>query len=311
MYRLRIRTEKIRYSLPMTSRTLYHSNINAKTNSYRKRIRKQPEKAQIYLDKLEWWTSLWRLCLAPHKCAQVIFSKAASTAHDDLDLNIYGQKIPYDPSPKFLGIIFDPRLKFDKHLELMKEKVKDRTNVLKVLSYDKHWALGTNFLVNIYKVLVRSVMDYSNTITGACSKNFIDASEVLQNNALRVIFKVSVMDHVSIESLRAKADICSMEERYENLLTEYYEKCLINNNPLMSEMFDSYRKFKHRNFLPWRLAEDGDGAVDLSKLDLIKKHNKEALNTETHMTTLCRAREIIKELIVDEYDWGPIGSNLR
>ena len=43
------------------------------------------------------------------------------------------------------------------------------------------------------------------------------------------------MDHVSIESLRAKADICSMEERYENLLTEYYEKCLINNNPLMSD----------------------------------------------------------------------------
>ena len=35
-------------------------------------------KAQNYLDRLENWTNLWHLSLAPQKCAQLTFSKAQS-----------------------------------------------------------------------------------------------------------------------------------------------------------------------------------------------------------------------------------------
>ncbi len=80
--------------------------------------------------------NLWHLSLAPHKCAQITFSMAANTEKDDVEVSLYGAKIPYDKKPKFLGIVFDARMNFEAHGELLKEKIKDRMNILKVLSYD-------------------------------------------------------------------------------------------------------------------------------------------------------------------------------
>jgi len=51
--------------------------------------------------------NFWRLSLARKKCANITFSRAVSTKNDELDINIYAQKITYDNYPKFLGIVFD------------------------------------------------------------------------------------------------------------------------------------------------------------------------------------------------------------
>ena len=98
--------------------------------------------AQAYLNSLEWWMNLWHLSLAPHKCAQITFLKAANTEKDDLEVSLYGAKIPYEKNPTFLGIVFDVRMSFEAHGELFK-KIKDRMNILKVLSYDRQWSLDT------------------------------------------------------------------------------------------------------------------------------------------------------------------------
>ena len=119
-------------------------------------------------------------------------------------------KIAFEHNPKFLGITFDTRLKFDKHLEKVKEKVNDRINILKVLSYDRCWGLNVNYLLSVYKVLVRSVMDYANVVTAACNIKVVRDLEVLQNDALRVIFKKSVMDHIPVQTLLQWADIESI-----------------------------------------------------------------------------------------------------
>ena len=65
--------------------------------------------------------------------------------NDDLNIKLYGEKIPYETNPKFLGIVFDVKLNFEEHFKVVKKKVLDRINVLKVLSYDKTWGLGENF----------------------------------------------------------------------------------------------------------------------------------------------------------------------
>jgi hypothetical protein len=65
--------------------------------------------AQTYLNELEDWMCTWRLCLAPHKCAQIVFSRAKKFDVKELDLNLYGIRIPKENSPKFLGVVFDRR----------------------------------------------------------------------------------------------------------------------------------------------------------------------------------------------------------
>ena len=267
--------------------------------------------AQIFLNKLEYWMNMWRLTLAPHKCSQITFSKARSLANDELNISLYSQRIKYEQNPKFLGIVFDPRLNFEKHLENVKTKVNDRINVLRVLSFDRNWSLNSKFLVNIYKVLVRSVMDYANVISSACDKKVIRAFEVLQNDALRVIFKKSKLEHVSIEELRGWAELDSIEMRHEELLNDYYVKCMTTNNPLIKDLFNSYKNFKQRNFRDLSLVDGSSGLVNLMKLDQIRKNNFEALHSEIYETSLCKARWVIKEFITDCYGYGPIGSSFR
>jgi exonuclease III len=268
-------------------------------------------KTQIYLYELEKWMDRWRLSLAPHKCAQTTFSKAKQNSNDNLNIRIYDQRISCEANPKFLGITFDTRLSFVAHFEKIKEKVNDRLNILKVLSYDKGWSLKTNFLLSIYKVLIRSVMDYANVVTAACSEAVINDLEVLQNNALRVIYKKSLLDHISAQTLRDWAQIDSVKSRHNILLNNYYEKCLISNNPLIKELFENYKNFKNRKIFREGLAIGEDGSIDLVKLDLIRRVNIEALNNEVHPTTLCKSSLIIKEFLIDSYGLGPIGTFLR
>ena len=74
-------------------------------------------KVQAYLDLLAKWMGEWRLCLAPHKCSQITFSKARCTNTDKMNIYLYNVEIPEDRSPKFLGITFDQRLNFKNHLD--------------------------------------------------------------------------------------------------------------------------------------------------------------------------------------------------
>ena len=261
-------------------------------------------KVQAYLDLLAKWMGEWRLCLAPHKCSQITFSKARCTNTDKMNIYLYNVEIPEDRSPKFLGITFDQRLNFKNHLENINKKITDRMNILRILSYDKNWQLSQDMLTKMYKVLIRSVLDYASVISSAISVDIRKSFEVIQNNALRIVFKKSLLDHVSVEELRDMANIESIEVRHQKLLDRYYERCLGSNNELVSEIFDNYKTFKRRDFVDENEAIKHDNTVNLDLLSLIRTHNLLCLEKEKYPTTLCHASKIIRELIIDSYTVG-------
>ncbi len=141
------------------------------------------------------------------------------------------------------------------------------------MSYDKGWSLKINFLLSIYKVLVRSVINYANIVTAACNEKVIKDLEVLQNDALRVIYRRSLLDHISVQTLRDWAQIEPIKSRHDTLLNNYYEKCLVSNNPLIKELFENYKNFKTRKIFREGLAMEDDGSIDLEKLNLIRRVN--------------------------------------
>ena len=120
-----------------------------------------------------------------------------------------------------------------------------------------------------------------------------------------------MLDHVSCEDLRSWANIPSITERHDDLLSDYYEKALIKKNPLINELFEKYRSFKLRKIIDECLAVNNEGVVDLVKLDLIRKTNNTFLSNETHSTTLCGSKLFIKEFLIDRLGLGPIGSAYR
>ena len=272
---------------------------------------KAQKKAQEYLNRLEHWMNEWRLTLAPHKCAHIVFSKARD--HDDvMDLKLYGTNIPWDSAPKFLGIVFDTNLAFDNHLTSILKKVNDRLNILKILSYDKRWRLDDWTLIKIYKSLIRSVLDYACITSTACCKKVRDQFEVIQNNALRIIYKKSLLDQERVQELRDKAGLETIAKRHEILLERYYESVLISNNPLVNQIFLEYKEFKRRNFIRESLAVDNNNVVNLRDLEIIKEHNRNCIEgREVYETTLCLSTEVVRNLILDHYQSRTVGSHLR
>ena len=267
------------------------------------------EKAQLevqkYLNQLESWMNEWRLTLAPQKCAQITFSKARGLVNDNMEIKLYGELINYEKNPKLLGIIFDSKLNFNAHVQALKKKVGDRVNLLKILSFDKMWRLDEKALVKMYKCLILSVLDYASINTGACCKDSLKDLEVIQNNALRIIFKKGLLEKTSTQELRERACLDSIGERHYKLMSDYYERALTSNNPLIGKIFVNFKKFKRREWLSENLAVKEDDTVNMELLNLIRAHNENCYATrETYPTTLCQASNIILNLIVDSYQVG-------
>ena len=126
-----------------------------------------------------------------------------------------------ETNPKFLGVYFDRKLSIAHHFEMKKNKLVDRMNILKILSYDKNWALKPHILVRIYKSLVRSVLDYASVTAIACNVDVRKDFVVLQNDALRIIFKKNIMDHIKVDDLRKWANVDSIHNRHKDLLNRF------------------------------------------------------------------------------------------
>ena len=131
----------------------------------------------------------WRISLAPHKYAQIVFSRARKYDKKELDLKLYDILIPKEATPKFLGIIFDRRMNFETQIQNIKNKASERISILKILSFDKFWCLNKNLLVKLNKSLIRSVLEYSSILIGSISPSFIKKLDAVQNNSLRAIFQ--------------------------------------------------------------------------------------------------------------------------
>ena len=111
-----------------------------------------------YLDKLSEWLKCWRLKMSAPKCSFTVFSNGPYRDKKELDLRLSGERIPYNPNPKLLGITLDESLCFKKNAEKIKEKCMNRLNIIKILSH-KRWKLSKDTLTSLYCSLIGSVIE--------------------------------------------------------------------------------------------------------------------------------------------------------
>jgi hypothetical protein len=108
--------------------------------------------------------------------------------------------------------------------------------------------------------------------------------------------------YFSVERLREMAGVSSIAQRHASLMNRYYESALTTNNPLIGELFESYKAFKKRNFVSESQALNDYGVINYETLEMIRQHNNLCINgKEKYATTLCMADKIIRDLITDNY----------
>jgi len=123
--------------------------------------------------------------MAASKCSFIVFSRKHKP---DRSFNLYlnNQLIPQVQHVKFLGLIFDPKLTWSRHIDY----VINKCNRLKPLFYLLTKAKSgpsLSALITFYKTLVRSHIDFALPVYGSASKSLLSKLDVIQNQFLRLI----------------------------------------------------------------------------------------------------------------------------
>ena len=189
---------------------------------------------QRYLRGLETWLIKWRLKIAPHKCSYNIYRGNVPNLNllPNRSLTIFSEKIPTEKYPKYLGVTMDKSLSYCYHTSQIKAKCNKLLDVLKCLA-NKSWALDTDQQLVIYKTLIRSCMEYAPTVI-LQSKNNVEMLQIIQNKALRIIYKEPPRS--SSEPLHRRANLETMEVRLKSLDEKYWASCKDSKNELIGTL---------------------------------------------------------------------------
>ena len=196
---------------------------------------------QRCLNKVETWATENGFKFSKTKTQCVHFCQLRGL-HPDPVLNIYGSPIPVVEEAKFLGLLFDKKLSFIPHIKALKAKCLKALDVLKVLC-NTNWGGDRSVLLNLYRSLVRSKLDYGSIVYGSARKSYLKCLDTIHHQGLRLAlgaFRTS-----PVESLYAESNEPSLYTRRENLSLQYTTKLAANpKNPAHSCVFNpKYERF--------------------------------------------------------------------
>jgi hypothetical protein len=114
-------------------------------------------KLQLGLSSMETWFEGCNIKINEDKTQGIYFPRSYRPPESHLTLN--GRNIPFVNSVKYLDAIFDSKVTWSLHIEMIERKA-FRT-LTRIYSLFKSERLSTNIKLTIHKALIRSIMTYA------------------------------------------------------------------------------------------------------------------------------------------------------
>lgn len=143
-----------------------------------------------YLVDITTWLVLNKLSLNIKKTVYITFGNYCNSVPIDMNIYIQGTKLNRVEYCKYLGIIFDYNLKWDKHIVHIIQK----TRYLIFMLYKLSKFMQSETLRMIYYAFFHSVISYGNIAWGGAYRNNLDSLQKIQNRILKIVNKNS-FDH--------------------------------------------------------------------------------------------------------------------
>jgi hypothetical protein len=153
------------------------------------------------LNSMVAWCGRWNIKINGEKTRAIYFTH--QNRPPDSPLTVNGRNIPFVNSVKYLGVIFDKRMTWGLHIEMIKAKA--FRMFIRIYSLFKSEQLCANIKLILHKALIRSVMTYACPTWEFAAESHLLKLQPLQNKFLRTIGNflrcTSVRDmHVAIQS---------------------------------------------------------------------------------------------------------------
>ena len=156
-----------------------------------------------------------------------------------------GTPIPVVEENKLLGVIFDRKLSFIRHIKQLKAKCQKALNLLRVVAHTD-WGADRKVLLNLYRTIIRSKLDYGSIIYGSARKSYLEMLDPIHHQGLRLA--LGAFRTFPSESLLAEANEPSLYNRRLKLPMQYALKLKSNlSNPTYETVFEPQYKTLFEN----------------------------------------------------------------
>jgi hypothetical protein len=147
-------------------------------------------------------------------------------------LTLNGWNIPFVNSVKYLGVIFDKRMTWRLHIEMIEAKA-FRTFIRIYSLFKSEW-LSANIKVTLHKALIRSVMTHACPAWEFAAESHLLKLKGLQNRVLR-----------TIGNFLRSTSVCDMHEAFQILyIYDYITKSCRQQAEVVQKMFATLDKAK-------------------------------------------------------------------
>ena len=135
-----------------------------------------------------------------------------------------------------MGILFDNRLNFHKHIKILEAKIARSVRILYKLKY----FLPSSALLKLYYALIHSNFNYGLAVWGSTYPTYLNKLKLLQNKAIRI----ATSSHMSTSSkpLYIKTNILPLPKLFKFDIANFYKFNLL---PKIFDNYFSYAKSCH------------------------------------------------------------------
>ena len=179
---------------------------------------------QRAVDSVSEWSRKKKMVLNTEKSEVAFFSTDTREANWQPTIWLNGKSVPFNGSPRLLGVHMDRTLTFSHHTETVCKKATSRCRVLACLA-TKEWGWQKNTMKKVYISLIRSCLDFAAPAWQPwLSATRFQCLEATQNKALRIM--TGQAKTTPVEALRAEAGVCSYKTVSNRLCVRAHEKAI-------------------------------------------------------------------------------------
>ena len=185
------------------------------------------QKAQNCLRDISIWLTANKLLLSEGKTNFSVFLPASKSVPEILNsIKVNDKTIQRTESCKYLGVILDDKLCFDKHIiQLSKDLVK----IISAFRIVRDW-VPRREKMKLYYAYFHSKLEYGLEIYGSSAGRFIKKLEVLQHKAIKVLFNLDYL--TPSRKLYSEFKVLSVRDLYSFKLAKFVHNqvCDVRNN---------------------------------------------------------------------------------
>jgi ribonuclease HI len=202
---------------------------------------------QKNMDAIQQWADMWGFKISTEKTVIVLFTN--SSGKSKVNISLKGIPLKVKGSVKFLGMIFDQRLTWCEHIKYIKAKTQRRINLLRAVA-GSNWGASSQTLLILYKLLIRSLLDYGDIAIDSASKSQKKILSVIQSTALRICtgaMKTTEIEAMQVELNEMPLNLRRLQHQIEYTLKIKATHKHTNENLIQDHWMNHYGKYNENN----------------------------------------------------------------